>query len=62
MGQISDRMVKAGHSSGESLGAAMQWGLIPYALAFLFLWLASRHVERDEASRLDRARALGEPV
>ncbi len=62
MGQISDRLVKAGHSSGDALGSAMQWGLIPYALAFFFLWLASRHVERDETSRLDRARALGEPV
>ena len=39
MGQISDRMAKAGHSSGDALGAAMKWGLIPYALAFLFLWL-----------------------
>jgi hypothetical protein len=62
MGQISDRLLKAGHSSGESLGLAMQWGLLPYALAFVFLWLSSRHVERDETSRLDRARALGEPV
>jgi MFS family permease len=62
IGQISDRMVKAGHSSGDALATAMQWGLLPYALAFFFLWLSSRYVERDETSRLDRARALGEPV
>jgi len=62
MGQISDRLTKAGQSSGDALGAAMQWGLLPYLLAFFFLWLASRHVVAEEASRLDRARAAGEPV
>jgi hypothetical protein len=62
IGQISDRLVKGGHSSGDALGTAMQWGLLPYLLAFLFLWLASRHVEKEENSRLERARALGEPV
>jgi MFS family permease len=62
MGQISDRLAKAGQSSGEALGAAMQWGLLPYLLAFFFLWLSSRHVVAEEASRLDRARSLGEPV
>jgi len=62
MGQISDRLTRAGQSSGDALGAAMQWGLLPYVLAFFFLWLASRHVEGEEASRLDRARAAGEPV
>ena len=62
IGQISDRLVKSGSSSGDALGAAMQWGLLPYILAFLFLWLASRHVEKEENSRLERARALGEPV
>jgi hypothetical protein len=62
MGQISDRLAKGGQSSGDALGAAMQWGLLPYVLAFFFLWLASRHVEKEESSRLERARALGEPV
>jgi MFS family permease len=62
MGQISDRVAKSGHTSGEALRSAMQWGLLPYALAFFFLWLSSRHVAKDEASRIDRARALGEPV
>jgi MFS family permease len=62
MGQISDRLAKAGHSGGEALGAAMQWGLLPYLLAFFFLWLASRHVVKEESSRLERARALGEQV
>jgi hypothetical protein len=62
MGQISDRLAQGGRAPGEALGAAMQWGLLPYALAFFFLWLASRHVEAEEESRLERARTLGEPV
>jgi MFS family permease len=64
VGQISDRLAKsgAGLTPGQALGAAMQWSLLAYAAALLFLWLSSRHVAKDEASRLDRARALGEPV
>jgi MFS family permease len=63
VGQISDRLAKGGaHTSGQALGSAMQWSLLAYAVAFLFLWLSSRHVTKDEASRLERARALGEPV
>jgi MFS family permease len=62
MGQISARLTNAGLSSGEALGAAMQWGLLPYALAFFFCWLSSRHVVDEESSRLERARALGEPT
>jgi MFS family permease len=62
VGQISDRLAKAGLTSGQALGAAMKWSLLAYGLGFVFLWLSSRYVTRDEASRLDRARALGEPV
>ena len=62
VGQISDRLAKAGLTSGQALGAAMKWSLLAYGLGFIFLWLSSRYVAHDEATRLDRARALGEPV
>jgi nitrate reductase gamma subunit len=63
VGQISDRLAKAGGlTSGQALGTAMKWSLVAYAIGFIFLWLSSRHVVKEEASRLERARALGEPV
>ncbi|HVR28125.1 MAG TPA: MFS transporter [Thermoanaerobaculia bacterium] len=62
MGHISDRLVAAGRTSGEALRSGMLWGLTTYAIAFFFLWLSSRYVVAEEESRLDRARALGEPV
>ena len=62
MGQISDRMTRAGADSGEALRSGMLYGLIGYVLAFAFLLLASRYVVAEEGSRLERARELGEPV
>jgi MFS family permease len=44
-----------------SLRSAMLVGLGANALAFLFLVLAGRRLPADEASRLARARAAGEP-
>jgi hypothetical protein len=44
------------------LQTAMAWGLAPFALSIVMLLLATRYLADDEASRLDRARALGEPV
>ena len=62
VGQISDRLAKAGATGGHALGTAMKWSLLAYGIGLIFLFVSSRFVERDEASRLDRARALGEPV
>lgn len=42
------------------LRIAMSLGLAGYVIAVLFFLLASRTMERDETSRLDRARAAGE--
>ena len=36
--------------------------LAGYVLAIVFLWLASRSVESEESTRLERARAAGEVV
>jgi MFS family permease len=44
------------------LAAAMRWSLAANGLAVVFLMLAQRHLARDEATMIDRARAAGEPV
>jgi MFS family permease len=60
MGQISDRLSRAGAASGDALRSGMLLGLAAYALAVVFLYLASRHVEGEERQRLERARGAGE--
>ena len=45
-----------------SLRAALALALLANALAFVCALLAARHLPRDEASRLERAREAGEPV
>lgn len=62
MGQISDGYYASGMASAEALQSAMTWGLIMFALAVVVLTIATRYLAQDEASRVDRARALGEPV
>jgi hypothetical protein len=48
--------------SGDALRAAMLCGLSTYAVTLLCLWRASRHLEREERTRAERARAAGEPA
>ena len=61
VGRISDSLsVKL--SASEGLRKAMLIAVVAELLAFLFLWLSSRHVASEESSRLERARNLGEPV
>ena len=62
IGQLSDRFAGAGMSSPEALRLAMLWGLSSLVLALALLLLALKYLGADESSRLDRARAAGEPV
>jgi hypothetical protein len=62
MGQISDAYIAGGTDAGEALRSAMTWGLAAFAVSTVFLTLALRYLPADEASRLSRARALGEEV
>jgi MFS family permease len=62
LGQISDLYVQSGADAGDALRVAMMWGLGMLAVAAVFLVWALRHFATDEASRLERARALGESV
>ncbi len=62
MGQVSDFYIKAGWAAGEALRQAMLLGLGMLLVSLVFLIAALRYLRADEDSRLDRARALGEPV
>jgi MFS family permease len=62
MGQLSDVFHASGMSEADSLRTAISCGLLIFVLTIVFLVLAMRYLPADERSRLDRARALGEPV
>ena len=62
MGQLSDVYAVGGMDSAESLRAAIATSLLMFLVTLVFLTLAWRHLPRDEASKLDRARALGEEI
>ncbi len=62
MGRLSDLFAETGMESAESLQAAIACSLLIFVVTLVFLTLAWRHLPRDEASRLDRARAQGEVI
>jgi MFS family permease len=62
MGQLSDVFSAGGMDSAEALQTAIASSLLIFGVTLVFLTLAWRHLPKDEASRLSRARALGEDV
>jgi len=62
MGQLSDAFHRAGFDYAEALQYGITTGIAIFLLTLLFLVLAWRHLPADEASRIDRARALGEDL
>lgn len=62
IGQISDTLLAAGATPAEALRGGMLWGTSMFVIAMVALVLAARYLPIDEASRIERARALGEPV
>ena len=62
MGQLSDTFASTGMDSAESLRAAIAFTLLIFIATLILLTLAWKHLPKDEASRLERARALGEDV
>lgn len=62
MGQMSDMFMEGGMDSAESLRAAIAYSMLFFVVALVFLTLAWRHLPKDEASRVERARALGEEL
>ena len=62
IGQLSDLLHVGGMNEADSLRAAIALSMLIFIPALFFLYLAQKHLPGDEASRLERARALGEPV
>ena len=62
MGQLSDVFHASGMSDTDSLRMAISCGLLIFVLTIVFLLLAMRYLPADERTRLERARALGEPI
>ena len=62
IGQVSDALTSTGLDSGEALRRAMLAAIPIYLITAISLVVASRYLAGDEASRLERARAAGEPV
>ncbi len=62
IGQVSDALFNQGMASGDALRIGMLIGLGGFIVAMTFIIIAMRFLPGDEASRLDRARAVGEAV
>ena len=62
IGQISDVLGSNGMAPAESLRTAMASSMLIFIATLIFLTLAWRHLPREEATRIERARALGEDV
>jgi fluoride ion exporter CrcB/FEX len=62
MGQLSDVFQAGGLGEADALRNAIAVSLVTFIPALAFLVLAQKHLPRDEASRLQRAEALGEPM
>ena len=62
IGQISDVFMANGVESAEALRNAMAWSMLIFVVSIFCLIQAQRHLPKDEAGRLDRARAMGESL
>ena len=62
VGQISDTILKGGADPAEALREGMLWSLSILVISLVMLLLGARALPGEEASRIDRARALGEEV
>jgi MFS family permease len=61
IGYVSDGIASEGLESGEALQTAMVYALGMLVVASLFILAAFKFLPNDETTRLDRARAAGEP-
>jgi len=62
MGRLSDYFIAQGADSGSALTDAIASAQVMFILTAVLLVLAMRYLPADEASRLERAEALGEKV
>lgn len=61
MGQLSDMFMASGMDDAGALRTAIAVSTVTLIPAIIFLFLAQRHLHKDESTRIDRARKLGEP-
>ena len=62
IGKLSDTFQSAGMSDADALRTAIAGALLTFIPALICLMLAQKHLPREEASRLQRAKELGEVV
>lgn len=62
MGQLSDGFIAGGMDDATALQTAIATAMGIFAITAICLALAWKHLPKDEASRLERAKALGEKV
>ena len=62
IGKLSDTFHAGGMSDADALRTAIAVALLTFIPALFFLMLAQKHLPREEASRLQRAKELGEIV
>ena len=62
IGKLSDTFHAGGMSDADALRTAIAIALLTFIPALFFLGLAQKHLPREEASRLQRAKDLGESV
>jgi len=62
MGYVSDLSIAAGADPGDALRQGILWGLTVAVVTAVMLLIATANLARDDAGRLERARALGEPI
>ena len=62
IGKFSDLFAAGGMADADALRLAMAGSMVMFVVTVYCLVQAQRHLPRDEASRVERARALGEDV
>ena len=62
VGEVSDVLASGGMDPGESLRTSLMLSVGLLVIPFVFLLLLLRHLVPEEASRVERARAAGEPL
>ena len=60
IGQMSDMFMTSGMSDGEALQLALAVSMLVFVVTVVCLVMAQRYLPQDEATRLERARELGE--
>jgi len=62
VGYLSDLYLSQGYDARSSLQMGLASSFLIFLVTLVFLTMAWRRLPEEEATRLDRARALGEPV